>query len=379
MKNIFKNRLLLIIVLAILSRLLLLGGSLLVNNNLVENWVHFDGEWYIDIAKNGYDSEYPSVTPENLLCNEGTGFCQRNFAFFPLYPMTMNVVHEISGLSIELSGILISNIAFVLAVLVLFKFTKQVFSQKIAVISSILLIVFPIGYVFSAVMSESLFLLLLLLTLYFAFNNKYVLAGVSGLVLTATRNIGVLVLIPLIFLYWQQNKKEILLKQINWKIIVCMLMVPAGLIFFGLYLNLRVNDFLAFIHIQAYWEKPVLGLNPIFAIPFSIFDYRLEGSFRNHLYNLTWFAGIVILFFFSSKKKLLPAFLNNIFLWFIIPLTAGSMLALPRYICIQFPIYISFAKLLVKNKIILYITITICFLALLLLTLLYIKGFWITV
>jgi hypothetical protein len=199
-----------------------------------------------------------------------------------------------------------------------------------------------------------------------------------GGLLSATRMTGILVLIPLLFLYWQQNKKEISDKNINWRIIFSLALVPVGLIVFCIFLNYQIGDFFAFIHIQEYWEKPVMGLNPLLAIPYSIIDYSLEGSLNIHLYNLVWFFGTIVLFFVSLKKKIVPAFLGNILLWMIIPLTAGSMLALPRYISVQFPIFIIVSKLL-KNRIILYSCVVLSFIGLLFLSFYYIKGFWITV
>ena len=161
--------------------------------------------------------------------------------------------------------------------------------------------------------------------------------------------------------------------------IASLIMEPLGLLFFGFYLNYIVNDFFAFIHIQSFWEKPVLGLHPLLAIPFSIIDYRLEGSLKIHIYNLLWFLGILSLFYYSIKKKVLPGFLNNILLWMFVPLMAGSMLAISRYIAIQFPVFILLANILIKNKIFLYLSLVIMFLFLLVLSLGYINGLWITV
>jgi Gpi18-like mannosyltransferase len=54
-------------------------------------------------------------------------------------------------------------------------------------------------------------LLLLILTIYLAYEKKYIWAGVAGALLTATRSTGVLVLIPLLFLFWIQIKKQYLI------------------------------------------------------------------------------------------------------------------------------------------------------------------------
>jgi Gpi18-like mannosyltransferase len=389
MKNFFsKHKLITILVLAIVTRLVILGGGLLINNDLAENWVRFDGEWYLDIAKNGYDTNFPLVNPENIACNQGTGLCQRNFAFFPLYPTSINILHNLTGLSYEIAGILISNIAFIGCVLLLYILAKKLFNAKLAFTIAILFAISPLSYIFSALMSESIFAFLLLLTLLLSINKKYLLAGLVGCLLSATRNTGILVIIPMAMIYWKQNRANLNSEKVNFKkpswmflnskMFLSLLMVPLGIIAFAVFLNSRVNDPLAFIHIQSYWEKPVDGVHPLLAIPFSIINYSLEGSLKIHLYNLAWFFGALIIFAIGLKRKLIPFFLNNIVLWLFIPLLAGSMLALPRYLSVLFPIYIIIGKLLVSplSKMLVF---SISFLGLLLLSYFYINGYWITV
>lgn len=379
MKNFFlKHKLATLLTLAIITRIILLGGSLLINNNLAQNWVHWDGWWYMDITNNGYDTDFPLVNPENIVCNQGSGACQRNFAFFPLYPISINALHSLSGLAPELSGILLSNLAFLGCVYLLFKLAKQLFNSKVAFITGLLFAISPLSYVFSALMSESLFVFFLLLTLLLTINKKYLLAGLIGGLLSATRNTGVLVLIPMIMIYWKQNKNDFNLKKLNWKMLLSLLMVPVGIIIYSGYLNYLVGDPLAFIHIQAFWEKPVNGIHPLLAIPFSIFDYSLEGSLKIHIYDLIWFFGALTIFFIGLRKKLVPFYLNSIILWLFVPLMAGSMVALPRYISVLFPIYLIIGKLLSKKSRLVFVCI-ISFICLLILSYFYILGLWITV
>ena len=379
MKNYFsKHKLVTLLVIAVITRIILLGGSLLINNNLVQNWVHWDGWWYVDIVKNGYDTNYPLVSPENIVCNQGSGACQRNFAFFPLYPVSINALHSVSGLSVELAGILLSNLAFLGCVFLLFKLAKQLFNSKVAFVAGLLFVLSPLSYIFSGLMTESIFTFLLLLTILLSVNKKYFLAGLVGGLLSATRNTGVLVLIPMIMIYWKQNKDNFNLRQLNWKVILGLLMVPTGIIIYALYLNYLVADPLAFIHIQAFWEKPVNGIHPLLAIPFSIFDYSLEGSLKIHIYDLIWFFGALTIFFVGLRKKLIPFYLNSIILWIFVPLMAGTMVALPRYISVLFPIYLIIGKLLDGKSRIIYICI-ISFICLLILSYFYILGLWITV
>ena len=377
MKNFIKNHpLWSIMIFAVIVRLIILGSSFIFSSGPEKGLVNFDGAWYLDIAKNGYDTDYTDISPTNLLCNQGTGFCQRNFAFFPLYPITTSALHSVTGISYELSGILISNFAFLISVFLLFKLVKKLFNQKLAIKTTLIFSLFPLSYVFSAFMSESLFLMLLLSTLLFTYDKKYIFAGICGALLSATRNTGVLVLIPMILIFASQQKQLFSWK--NWKTYLGFAIVPLGVLAFALYLNSRIGDPFAFIHIQSYWEKPVGGIHPILAIPYSFINSTLEGSLGNHIYNVGWFVILIGLFLISIKKKLVPFSLSNILLWIFVPLLAGSMLAIPRYLTVLFPIYMIIAKL-IKNTKILALLCSIFFIGLLILTFFYYKGYWFTV
>jgi hypothetical protein len=153
-----------------------------------------------------------------------------------------------------------------------------------------------------------------------------------------------------------------------------------GLGFFMIFQYLTIGDGLAFLNIQKYWEKPVLGLNPIFAIPFSFIDFRLEGSLKIHLYNLFWVIFVTGTALWTYKKKLLPKFLQFISLWLFVPLTAGTMLAVSRYASIIAPLFISSGKISEKwPKLLLVILLIMLASSQLVLLYFGVKGFWIAV
>jgi len=378
MKKNFKVFLLLL-VLALLSRLVLIGFGYMVNGHWSSNWVHWDSQYYLEIATKGYDTGFPLQLPDDSLCNRGTGYCQRNFAFFPLYPAAIGGLSRISGLSPAVSGVVISNLAFALAAAMLYVLTKKIFNSKTALGAYMLLLVFPFGYIFSAVMTESLFLLLLITGIYLALEKKYLLAGLMGALLSATRNTGVLFGFSLLLIMLAQNRYHLISVLKDWRKVVALLLVPLGLVLFMVFLNYRVQDPLAFINIQKYWEKPVLGLNPLFAVPFSFVDYRLEGNIRIHLFNLAVLIALAGIFFATIKKKLLPFSISSILLWILVPLTAGTMLALPRYVSVLFPVDILFGVLAAKKAKLGYLILAVSLIALFFLTFQYLKGSWLTV
>jgi len=342
---------------------------------------HWDSGWYLKIAEHGYDNTYPNLPPDHLLCNSGTNFCQRNFAFFPAYPVMMRLTSDATGLNINFSGVLISNIAFVIASMVLYKFAFELFDRKTAKFSLFALWLWPAGYIFSGIMTESLYLLLLISICYLVFRKKYLAAGILGALITATRNTGILVIIPMLLLYLYQDKQITLSnwKKVDKKFVLSLVLVPVGLIIFMLYLQNRVGDPLAFITIQKYWQKPVLDLNPLFGIYFAIFDHRFENSLIFHFYDLVYFLGTILLFWFALAKKAIPFGLSVILTFLLVPISAGTLLAVSRYSAVLFPVYLLLGKLSAKHSKLAIPFYAGCFVLMIVLTYLYSREHWITV
>jgi hypothetical protein len=308
---------------------------------LVNAWVQWDAHWYLDILDDGYDKDFPQVQPDDPLCHNKDGYCQRDFAFFPVYPLTVFAVKSITGINADILGIAISNMFFVFAVIGLYLLVKEIYNPDLAKYSAIAMMVYPVGYVFSGMMSESIFIFLLIIGYYAAYKKHWIVAGVIGAILSATRIVGILIIFSYLLLYLEQNNFKIVKSvKFYYKVLIAIAMSFVGIVGYMIYLQYHLGEPLAFLMIQNYWEKSTANLNPLFAIPFALIDYRVEGSMLAHFYNFGFLVLATTLFVWSSIKKILPMSLNIILLWFLIPMTSGTMLALSRYISVEFPIYI---------------------------------------
>src|SRR3954452_1320072 len=144
--------------------------------------MRWDSVYYLQIATDGYTQ-------------------RKQAGFFPLYPLLMSVVDEVTG-SAVIAGVLISLAAFVAAL---------VLSERLAVLETgstpiarravWLLALFPASLFFSAVYTEALFLLLSVGSFYAARRGHWAWAGVLGGLAAATRNVGVMLIVPLALLY----------------------------------------------------------------------------------------------------------------------------------------------------------------------------------
>ena len=142
------------------------------NSPFLSLWAKWDSQWYIQIAREGYWFQ---------------PLRQSNVAFFPLYPMLTRLAAPLFGNNLVLSGIILSNLAFLLGLIVLYRLAHLLLSEQTSLDESSLQAAsrrtvfytafFPTAFFFSAVYTESLFLLLSVATAYFARQRHWFLAA----------------------------------------------------------------------------------------------------------------------------------------------------------------------------------------------------------
>jgi len=229
-------------------------GDLLVGPS-----ARWDSVWYLRIAEHGYGSvaSHPQA------------------AFYPLYPLLMRVVGWVVG-SPLLAGILISLACFLAALVLLHRLAAIELGARDARAALLLVAFFPTAFFFSAVYSESLFLLLSVGAFLGARQGRWAWAGLLGGLAALTRNSGVVLLLPLLlmFLYgpradaepapaaagtarWRPRHR--LTPQVLW-----LALVPLGLALYLAWSAIALGDALAPYHAQALWMRHFEPLGGLF-------------------------------------------------------------------------------------------------------------------
>lgn len=205
---------------------------------LVEPFRNWDGTWYRLVALNGHDPG-------------GANFVAKA-AFWPLYPWLMKTGHDFTGLSPESVGYIISNISFLGALLLVFRLVTLDFNANVARATVVGLAIFPTTFFFTAVYTESLFMMLAVGSLYAARKNEWFVAGVLGLLAALTRSAGVMLLAPLAVLFAQQygwNPRR-------WFPQAFSAALPAlGPLIFGWHLRESGSKFLDWVNVQWQWNR----------------------------------------------------------------------------------------------------------------------------
>jgi len=216
--------------------------------NLFARW---DSGFYADIALTGYGS---TIVPR--------------WEFFPLYPSLIGILGRIIAfvlpiplkLSVYVAGFVISNAAFLASVYFLYRLSELVLKDPAtAAESAILLALYPAGVFLSAVYSESIFLLLVLVSLLYWYRGQRAKGGVCGFLASLTRPIGTILAIP--YLYEILTDRSARKSVLNY---VSVTAVFAGLVSFFAYSQLMTGTpFATFVTERLYWK---VSLSPSYIL-----------------------------------------------------------------------------------------------------------------
>ena len=341
----------------------------LILHFLLSPWANFDGVHYLTIAGNGYTN---------------------NGAFFPLFPLTIYLLTSLFG-AIQafspiqyFSSLFLSNVYFFLALLVFYKLVKLDYKEHIVFRTIFFLLIFPTSFFFVSIYTESLFLLLSLLSFYFVRKGNYWIAGLLGALLTATKFVGIAIL-PALILEFLIREKIVNLKLFKQKLLKLLpiLLAPVGLISYMYYNSFRWGDPLFFVKAQEEFANN-RSSSSIVLFPQTIFRYFKifftvspnQFEFRVALLEFSAFIFASIMLYVAYKKRIRISYLLFAALCFIIPISTGTFTSIPRYILTMFPIFIALA--LIQNKRFKLIYSAVCIILLFLLLMLFSRGYFVS-
>lgn len=209
----------------------------------------WDCRLYNDLAHFGYES---SAAPDG----------GANWAFFPLYPITLSSFHFITGLSLIGSGAILSQCYIGLAA----AFARPLFGNDGSYwVFCALLMAGPLSFYYSTGLTEALFVMLTVIVLICLQRRAYLAAGVAAIPLSATRVTGIFIVLPMMIQAIIDYRRGTL--PIG-RALVALLLVPIGLIAFMIYLYVHVGDPLAFARVQSAWGRSLHS--PLFWIQWGL-------------------------------------------------------------------------------------------------------------
>lgn len=146
---------------------------------LIGVWQRWDACWYSKIAAFGYE-------PSELSVN-----------FWPLFPVLTGGVARLVGGSVALGGLVVSAIAYIAAMVGLFRLVARDVDAVVARRTVLLITIFPSAFFLFAPFTEALFLALSVWTIVAARERDWLLAAILGALAATTRIQGVFLALPI--------------------------------------------------------------------------------------------------------------------------------------------------------------------------------------
>ena len=297
---------------------------------LWDTFARYDSGWYFGIARHGYEFV------------EGG---RSNLAFFPVYPLLMRYLGLAFGggrQNLYLAGVVISWVAYVLAMVMLYRLGKTYVSKVAAERAVIFASVFPFAFFYGVVYSEALFLLFTVTAFYGFRTKQWWLGAVAGALACATRVNGIMALPALALLAWQSAGRDPAARR---RAAAAVVLVPAGLVLYSVYVDTLSGSYLEWRYSIRRWNYDIAG-SPLkgFAYLFTqlltrpyeyltteaIAPYDVLHAFTG----LTFIASLPLV-----GRRFGAAFVLHMALNLWLPLSSGVFEGVGRYCAVLFPFF----------------------------------------
>jgi hypothetical protein len=300
----------------------------------------WDAAWYLRIADSGYAGSDVRA------------------AFFPLYPLLVRTVAAPFGASpaaLLIAAYAVALAAFLGALVLLHRLVTLELGRPMAQPVLLLLAVFPAAVFFGAPYSESLFLLLAVGAFYAARMGRWAWAGAAAAGAAATRSAGVLLLIPMVMLWWTSRPRR--RGDAAW-----LLLGPLGLAAYAAFLGLAEGDAWRFLDVQDAWSRELTiplggawdgltaavdGARQLLSGQREVvyFEQAAGDPYRIAAINLMLFGALVfaVVACLGCLRRLPKAYGAWVAVSLVLPLTfpvkPQPLMSLPRFLAVLFPLF----------------------------------------
>jgi Gpi18-like mannosyltransferase len=312
---------------------------------LLSAWNNWDAQRFIHIAQSGYtDASYS--------------------AFFPLFPLLIHAIAWCCGNhGYAAIGMLLSNAALLGSLFILYQLASDLLGERVGRRTLLYLCIFPTAFFFFAAYNEALFLLLTSATFLALHHRKWWLAGLIGMLAALTRSAGILLVIPFLAEFWQQEYTNISTRDYLrlGKIVLKSLpvfIIPIGSLLYCLYCWQNFGSPLEFAKVQVNWGRittwPWMG---IFSALYQLFIGQNFGSFYEAHILLDLTATLATIYFAVLSWRRLPL---SLAIWISLlvllnlcsaaPHEPDALMSNQRFILEMFPAFFLLAELGNKHE-----------------------------
>lgn len=272
-----------------------------------ELFTHWDAAWFKQIVLSGY--EY---------ANDGERY---NIAFFPIFPLVVRAVMSL-GLSFEIAGLLVNNLAMLGAMILLYRWADEHYDVSVARWATAVMAWCPFSLFGTVIYSEGLFLLFSTAALRAFEKHQYARAVLWGALSTGTRVTGIALIPAFLFLAWREKRPPMAY--------IAGFATSGGLLLFMLFCWIRFNDPLAFVHVQkGFGTASGVNWGGWWSMVVNLFKWRW-GAVKEFT-KLFMFFGSAYMFWYLRNQISRVAILYGFFSLLLI-FNSGAVLSVNRYV-----------------------------------------------
>lgn len=291
--------------------------------------VQSDAVWYARIAEQGYT--YSPVHKSGI-------------AFYPLYPLLIKLFALIVG-NVWVAGMLVSTICLFLAVGVLHLWLQQRGLERLTPRVTAFMLLFPWSLFFAAMYSESLYLLLALLTFLLYERRQWYGAALAIFLLTLCRPTGIVVVPCLLVLLWQFRTRDP-------RAYLPPIAGMAALAAFAAYQYVMFGTFTATLRAQAVrpWYR-------------TLHQGLLDVTLHHRPGVPSWYLAIMLLIgliFLAAvptvNRRIGPAYALFTALSVLMPASTG-LISLERFVIVAFPVFVVSAMARMRLRLVALLTV----------------------
>lgn len=291
-----------------------------------------DSWWFKNIVEHGY--------MHTVLTNDPIRMNQANWAFFPFFPLMVKAV-TIFGFSTESASVIVNQVELFASLYFSYQLTLTYLPKQTAMFVPLAIAVSPANIWFLAAYSDMTYLLLTILAFYSLRLRSYWWFAIIGCLLSLTRFVGFLIILPLLIHYYRNkmwSRRDLINLALQAFIILC------GLLSFMFLLYEVMGDPIAFYHIQSAWGH--LGTS-WFSDPIgSIRGTWGSGVGHDRIFVVLLPIWLIVLIWNKYYEEAAFAFMSM-----LAPIAAGSLWSYSRYAMGLYPLYFAIALIARKNYI----------------------------
>jgi hypothetical protein len=296
-------------------------------------FMRWDGEWYIPIAREGY--------PSHVAPGEGS-----RVAFFPGYPAAIRAVARVTGLSYEVSALVVAAGCGLVAAVLLWVVARRLAGADTADRATALFCFFPGSYILSLAYAEGLMLVLAITCLLALMSRRWLLAGVAAALATATRPNAVVLIVCCAWEAGRHLRRRPELgapPKWHWRPVLAPLLAPLGVLAYFAFLWNRTGEAGVWFRTEREgWDQRLDGGISTVRVLWRVIHHPLAD-----INNLVAALSVVVLV--VAGYLLVRSRLPSVLVLYAAVIALGafvseSTVSRPRFLLTAFPIFIAVAK-----------------------------------